>query len=146
VQGINVYTHGEMLPAHGYPGLKKYKHLVGEWCGPQQVACFATVAQQVACFATVAQQVACFCYSVVWQSVTGILQAALGWSAGGNSTILQCGVPVACCTATACTSVGGHLPSCAWGNLICSAWMLTMSAVFAYNFVLLLYEGYVGGA
>jgi hydroxylamine reductase len=26
--GINVYTHGEMLPAHGYPGLKKYKHLV----------------------------------------------------------------------------------------------------------------------
>jgi hydroxylamine reductase len=30
LQGINVYTHGEMLPAHGYPGLKKYKHLVGE--------------------------------------------------------------------------------------------------------------------
>ncbi len=28
--GINVYTHGEMLPAHGYPGLKKYKHLAGE--------------------------------------------------------------------------------------------------------------------
>lgn len=27
--GINVYTHNEMLPAHGYPGLKKYKHLVG---------------------------------------------------------------------------------------------------------------------
>jgi len=27
--GINVYTHSEMLPAHGYPGLKKYKHLVG---------------------------------------------------------------------------------------------------------------------
>ncbi|MBN2143264.1 MAG: hydroxylamine reductase, partial [Candidatus Aureabacteria bacterium] len=26
-KGINVYTHGEMLPAHGYPGLKKYKHL-----------------------------------------------------------------------------------------------------------------------
>ena len=23
--GINVYTHGEMLPAHSYPGLKKYK-------------------------------------------------------------------------------------------------------------------------
>ena len=27
--GINVYTHSEMLPAHGYPELKKYKHLVG---------------------------------------------------------------------------------------------------------------------
>ncbi len=27
-KGINVYTHGEMLPAHGYPGLRKYKHLV----------------------------------------------------------------------------------------------------------------------
>lgn len=27
--GINVYTHSEMLPAHGYPGLKKYGHLVG---------------------------------------------------------------------------------------------------------------------
>ncbi|OAT34807.1 hydroxylamine reductase [Proteus myxofaciens] len=29
--GINVYTHGEMLPAHGYPELKKYKHLVGNY-------------------------------------------------------------------------------------------------------------------
>ncbi len=27
--GIKVYTHSELLPAHGYPGLKKYKHLVG---------------------------------------------------------------------------------------------------------------------
>jgi len=27
--GINVYTHSELLPAHGYPALKKYKHLVG---------------------------------------------------------------------------------------------------------------------
>ncbi|RLC62771.1 MAG: hydroxylamine reductase [Chloroflexi bacterium] len=27
--GINVYTHSELLPAHGYPGLKRYKHLVG---------------------------------------------------------------------------------------------------------------------
>ncbi|MEO0075467.1 MAG: hydroxylamine reductase [candidate division WOR-3 bacterium] len=27
--GINVYTHSEMLPAHGYPELKKYQHLVG---------------------------------------------------------------------------------------------------------------------
>ena len=30
-KGINVYTHGEMLPCHGYPGLKKYKHLVGHY-------------------------------------------------------------------------------------------------------------------
>lgn len=29
--GINVYTHGEMLPAHAYPALKKYKHLVGNY-------------------------------------------------------------------------------------------------------------------
>jgi hydroxylamine reductase len=29
--GINVYTHGEMLPAHSYPGLKKYPHLVGNY-------------------------------------------------------------------------------------------------------------------
>jgi len=27
--GINVYTHSELLPAHGYPGLKKYGHLAG---------------------------------------------------------------------------------------------------------------------
>jgi hydroxylamine reductase len=27
--GINVYTHSEMLPAHGYPAFKKHKHLVG---------------------------------------------------------------------------------------------------------------------
>jgi hydroxylamine reductase len=32
-KGINVYTHGELLPAHGYPGLKKYKHLVGNYGG-----------------------------------------------------------------------------------------------------------------
>lgn len=32
--GINVYTHSELLPAHGYPGLKKYKHLVGQLGGP----------------------------------------------------------------------------------------------------------------
>ncbi|KAA0147065.1 hypothetical protein FNF31_05046 [Cafeteria roenbergensis] len=32
--GVNVYTHGEMLPAHGYPGLKKYSHLVGHYGGP----------------------------------------------------------------------------------------------------------------
>ncbi|NTU31931.1 hydroxylamine reductase [Brevibacillus sp. HB1.1] len=28
-KGINVYTHSEMLPAHGYPELKKYPHLKG---------------------------------------------------------------------------------------------------------------------
>jgi len=28
-KGINVYTHSEMLPAHGYPQLKKYAHLKG---------------------------------------------------------------------------------------------------------------------
>jgi len=30
-RGIYVYTHGEMLPAHGYPGLKKFKHLYGNY-------------------------------------------------------------------------------------------------------------------
>lgn len=30
-KGINIYTHGEMLPSHGYPELKKYKHLVGNF-------------------------------------------------------------------------------------------------------------------
>ena len=34
--GINIYTHGEMLPCHGYPGLKKYKHLVGNFGGAWQ--------------------------------------------------------------------------------------------------------------
>jgi hydroxylamine reductase len=29
--GINVYTHGEMLPAHAYPELKKFKHLKGHY-------------------------------------------------------------------------------------------------------------------
>lgn len=29
--GVNVYTHGEMLPAHGYPKLKKYPHLKGNF-------------------------------------------------------------------------------------------------------------------
>ena len=35
-KGVNVYTHGEMLPAHGYPGLKKYKHLAGNYGGAWQ--------------------------------------------------------------------------------------------------------------
>ena len=30
-KGINVYTHGEMLPTHAYPGLKKYPHLAGHY-------------------------------------------------------------------------------------------------------------------
>lgn len=30
-KGINVYTHGEMLPCHGYPGLKKYPHFYGHY-------------------------------------------------------------------------------------------------------------------
>ena len=44
-KGIYVYTHGEMLPAHGYPGLKKYGHLHGHygtaWQNQQkEFACF----------------------------------------------------------------------------------------------------------
>ncbi len=35
-KGINIYTHGEMLPAHGYPELKKYKHLAGNYGGAWQ--------------------------------------------------------------------------------------------------------------
>ena len=35
-KGINIYTHGEMLPAHGYPGLKQYKHLAGNYGGAWQ--------------------------------------------------------------------------------------------------------------
>lgn len=31
--GINVYTHGEMLPGHSYPNLKKYKNLAGHFGG-----------------------------------------------------------------------------------------------------------------
>ncbi len=29
--GVNIYTHGEMLPTHGYPGIKKYPHLAGHF-------------------------------------------------------------------------------------------------------------------
>jgi hydroxylamine reductase len=35
-KGINVYTHGEMLPAHAYPNLKKYPHLIGNFGGAWQ--------------------------------------------------------------------------------------------------------------
>ena len=35
-KGINVYTHGEMLPCHAYPKLKQYKHLVGNYGGAWQ--------------------------------------------------------------------------------------------------------------
>jgi hydroxylamine reductase len=35
-KGINIYTHGEMLPCLAYPGLKKYPHLVGNYGGAWQ--------------------------------------------------------------------------------------------------------------
>jgi len=35
-KGVNIYTHGEMLPAHGYPELKKYPHLAGHFGGAWQ--------------------------------------------------------------------------------------------------------------
>lgn len=35
-KGVNIYTHGEMLPALAYPGLKKYSHLVGNYGGAWQ--------------------------------------------------------------------------------------------------------------
>lgn len=34
--GINIYTHSEMLPAHGYPKLKKFKQLIGNYGGAWQ--------------------------------------------------------------------------------------------------------------
>lgn len=35
-KGINVYTHGEMLPANSYPGLKRFAHLAGNYGGAWQ--------------------------------------------------------------------------------------------------------------
>ncbi len=35
-KGINIYTHGEMLPCNAYPGLKKYPHLAGNYGGAWQ--------------------------------------------------------------------------------------------------------------
>ena len=35
-KGVNIYTHGEMLPCLAYPELKKYKHLVGNYGGAWQ--------------------------------------------------------------------------------------------------------------
>lgn len=35
-KGINIYTHGEMLPAHAYPKFKAYPHLVGNFGGAWQ--------------------------------------------------------------------------------------------------------------
>lgn len=34
--GINVYTHGELLPANAYPGLKRFTHLIGNYGGAWQ--------------------------------------------------------------------------------------------------------------
>ena len=36
-KGIDIYTHGEMLPGHGYPALKKHKHLYGNYGGAWQL-------------------------------------------------------------------------------------------------------------
>ena len=36
-KGVNVYTHGEMLPAHGYPKLKAFPHLKGNYGGAWQL-------------------------------------------------------------------------------------------------------------
>lgn len=38
--GINVYTHGELLPANAYPKLREHKHLIGNYGGPWQVQKF----------------------------------------------------------------------------------------------------------
>jgi hydroxylamine reductase len=35
-KGINIYTHAEMLPAHGYPELKRFRHLAGNYGGAWQ--------------------------------------------------------------------------------------------------------------
>lgn len=35
-KGINIYTHGEMLPTNAYPGLSKFKHLAGNYGGAWQ--------------------------------------------------------------------------------------------------------------
>ncbi|SHK52210.1 hydroxylamine reductase [Paramaledivibacter caminithermalis] len=35
-KGVNIYTHGEMLPCNAYPGLKKYPHLIGNFGGAWQ--------------------------------------------------------------------------------------------------------------
>ncbi len=35
-KGVNIYTHGEMLPCHGYPELKKFPHLAGNYGGAWQ--------------------------------------------------------------------------------------------------------------
>eukprot|EP00054_Salpingoeca_dolichothecata_P007961 m.45539 g.45539 ORF g.45539 m.45539 type:complete len:591 (+) comp17417_c0_seq2:258-2030(+) len=38
--GVQVYTHGEMLPAHSYPELQKYDHFAGHYGGPWQLQKF----------------------------------------------------------------------------------------------------------
>jgi len=46
-KGINVYTHGEMLPAHGYPKLNQYKHLVGNYGGAWQDQQIVSLSQKI---------------------------------------------------------------------------------------------------
>lgn len=36
--GVNIYTHGEMMPGHAYPELNKYSHLVGNFGTAWQVS------------------------------------------------------------------------------------------------------------
>ena len=50
--GVNVYTHGEMLPAHSYPELKKYKHLVGNYGTAWQNQKFGTFHVRVIIYCT----------------------------------------------------------------------------------------------
>ncbi|ETO28447.1 hydroxylamine reductase, partial [Reticulomyxa filosa] len=42
-KGINVYTHGELLPSHAYPRLKKYKHFIGHFGSAWQNQVFVFV-------------------------------------------------------------------------------------------------------
>lgn len=54
--GVNVYTHGEMQPAHGYPKLKAFTHLAGNYGTAWQnhkvkKSCCLHVVSVVVCFA-----------------------------------------------------------------------------------------------
>tara|TARA_R110002050_G_scaffold81250_10_gene173686 strand:+ start:977 stop:1303 length:327 start_codon:yes stop_codon:yes gene_type:complete len=41
-KGVDVYTHGELLPAHAYPKLKTFKCFAGHFGGPWQLQVSAT--------------------------------------------------------------------------------------------------------